>query len=196
MIRFLCLFAIIGICWTGCTPEVIRETPELSGDLFYLNYDDPNETAPSLPGGGYYEASVRFTQDQLSAYRGDTLMGVSFFIEEVPDACSIRIYEGSVNGGPNSLIEEIDVIDQLEPTRWFEYRWGGNGFNALPEDDLWISVRFSHASEARTLGCDPGPASTDGDWLFDSADSDWLPLSVRAPQIDINWNIRAVIKSQ
>lgn len=193
MIRILCLLSFVALLWAGCTPEVIRETPELAGDLFYLNYDTPNQTAPSLPGGGYYEASVRFTKDQLSAYQGDTLIGVYFFIEEVPDACSVRIYQGSTNGDPSALLEEINLTDEIEPTRWHQFAWEDKGI-VLGEDDLWLAVRFSHANDARTLGCDPGPASLDGDWLFDSQDSDWLPLSTRAPQIDINWNIRGVIK--
>jgi hypothetical protein len=34
----------------------------------------------------------------------------------------------------------------------------------------------------------------DGDWMFDGADGQWRPLVLRTSgQIDINWNIRAVV---
>ncbi|NBC09496.1 MAG: hypothetical protein GVY26_20080, partial [Bacteroidetes bacterium] len=43
--------------------------------------------------------------------------------------------------------------------------------------------------QQQSIGCDAGPNQSNGDWLYDSNDSQWLPYTDRTPE-SINWNIR------
>jgi len=54
-------------------------------------------------------------------------------------------------------------------------------------------VAFTNAVSQPTVGCDPGPAVPDGDWLYSSADGQWMALSQRF-RVSINWNIRGTVE--
>jgi len=63
----------------------------------------------------------------------------------------------------------------------------------LTSNEVWISLEFSHPARQATIGCDPGPAVQDGDWLFATSDGQWQTLRQRTT-ISINWNIRGVLQ--
>lgn len=193
------LFLIVSalLILVACTPdEQIIETPELEAPLFFLSYDGENETAPVLPAGGFFEAAQRLTPDQWAAPGEAQVVQVYFYLLELPETASIRLYRGSNGDAPDSL-----VLDQALNTRLLvPESWNVIELDraiALDNQDLWLAMRFSHAEEARSLGCDPGPAHPEGNWLYDSFDSQWTPLSQRTSgAISINWNLRAVVEPQ
>ena len=60
----------------------------------------------------------------------------------------------------------------------------------LKNEDIWLSIEFKFPGSRRTVGCDPGPALPDGDWLFNSMDGQWTPFNKRTGGASINWTIR------
>jgi len=45
----------------------------------------------------------------------------------------------------------------------------------------------------QTIGCDAGPNSTGGDWLYQESDGRWLTFQQRTTTESINWNIRGFV---
>lgn len=179
----------------ACDNENLTPGPELGEGLQYLNYDDDNLSAPELPGGNFYEAAMRVSAAEMAAYKGDNLVAVSYFISQAPQTASVRIYQGGDDEGPGQLLYEADITGDLRSNQWLTHELTQS--LVMPESEFWIAVRFSHNDAQRTLGCDPGPAETNGDWLFDSTDNGWIPLSERTNgEISINWNVRGVVQPQ
>lgn len=151
-----------------------------------LHLDGENQSAPILPAG-IYEAAARFDANLTSEYTGRKLESVSFFMGEIPAACVVKIYDEGTPEEPGALLYSADVRSQLSSIDWNEH------FLSDPVEitgkDLWIAIRVAHNGDLQSVGCDTGPAVTDGDWLFQNSDNDWLPLRQRLP-ININWNIR------
>lgn len=181
---------LLSVSLFSCKEEVVG--PDLGANLISLNYDGANQDAPSLPGNTY-EAGVRFPASQMSQYAGDRLAEAHFFIQSVPQSCELRIYIRSAANTPDSLVYSANVRSALRANSWNKHTLSTP--LTLTGQDLWIAIRFAHNNEQRTLGCDAGPARTNGDWLLDAADNQWIPLSQRSP-ININWNIRGAIDSQ
>ena len=181
------------ILWSGCNRDGLQPGPDLDDNQVYLNYDGDKADAPQLSGGGFYEAAARFPASVMGDYQDNRLVGVAYFIEEEPRSASVRVYRGGDDEGPGELIYEADITDELKRRRWRTHEL--NPALSLAAEPLWIAIRFSHESDQRTLGCDPGPAASNGDWLYDSYDNGWIPLSQRSNgQIDINWNLRGVVQ--
>ena len=61
----------------------------------------------------------------------------------------------------------------------------------LTDQDIWVAVQFSHIDQQATLGCDPGPAVEDGDWILNGGG--WQTLRGLSAEVNINWNIRAIL---
>ncbi|MEO1438180.1 MAG: hypothetical protein AAFV80_21745 [Bacteroidota bacterium] len=174
----LIVFALSACKDDGAAPTII------------LRHDAANLAAPSLPGGTY-EASARFTTTELTDAAGGTLEAVEVYIQDLPNTASIKIYTS--NGGlvPTNLVYEASIVSGLQSNAWNTHELTSD-VTVDGNADLWVTVAFSHVSDQRTIGCDPGPAVVNGDWLFDSVDNQWQPLRIRTNgSIDINWNIRA-----
>ena len=154
-----------------------------------LHHDGVNQSSPVLPAG-VYEAGARFTMSQSEEYIGRDLERVNFFMGELPTQCEIRIYAEGNNESPGSLLYSRDVTDELEALSWNVHQLSTP--IEITGDDIWICVRLVHQTSLRSIGCDPGPAVQDGDWLFQDCDNDWRPFNQRT-NISINWNIRGVV---
>ena len=163
--------------------------PDVDPEFTVLNYDDGNQDAPELPAGTY-EGGARFLSNLMTDFTGDQLIEVQYYLKNVPKSGEIRIYSGSRNSGPRDLLYIENVTIGREEDSWNIHTLTDP--ITLNGDDLWIVYRFSHDQNLRVLGCDPGPASENGDWLWDSFDGLWRPLGQRS-SLSINWNIRAVI---
>ena len=190
--RFPILIALLGMfgLFLSCDNDTIAPSePEIDLNLIVLNHDGPNVNAPQLPAGTY-EAAARFTPADLGIAVGGKLTEVHYFIQAPPETLEIRIYSGSQGNAPDKILYQRDLSRGIRGSAWNKHSLPTP--LTLNQEDVWIALRFSHAVELRSLGCDPGPARSNGDWLFDAADASWQPLSQRAP-IDINWNIRAAV---
>ena len=184
------LLLLLSAFLFSCEEDVVG--PDLGENLVSLNHDGANQDAPSLPGNSY-EAGVRFPASQMSQYAGDRLTEAHYFIQSVPQSCELRIYVRSAANTPDSLVYSANVRSALRANSWNKHTLSTP--LDLSGEDLWIALSFAHANEQRTVGCDVGPARTNGDWLLDAADNQWIPLSQRSP-ININWNIRGAIDAQ
>ena len=155
-----------------------------------LHYDGANQSAPNLDADTY-EAAARFDASRTAEYTGRNLDRVSFFVGELPTQCIVKVYGEGTNSQPGNLLYSADVTDKLTGLDWNNHRLTDP--IEITGEDLWISIQFTHTGTLRSIGCDEGPAATDGDWLYQLSDNQWLTLRDRLP-ININWNIRGHIK--
>ena len=156
-----------------------------------LHYDAGNLSAPSLAAGAY-EAGARFTSMQIGNRVGRELTEVQYYIYTPAEVCSVKVYGPSSAGEPGAPLYAADVTDDVQDHQWNTHALAQPV--TLTSTDLWICLEFSNAVGQPTVGCDPGPAVQDGDWLYSSADGQWRPLSDRFPAVSINWNIRGIVE--
>lgn len=172
------------------TDEEVGPGPLIDPDLVVLHYDGDNQDAPFLPANTY-EAAIRFAPSRLSPLAGSSLKEVHFFLQQLPKSLELRIYTSLGGIRPDSLVYSADIPNGLQANTWNRHIL--TTALPIPQKDLWVAVKFEQEVDARVLGCDIGPAVTNGDWLWDSSDNQWLPLSQRSP-ININWNLRAAVE--
>ena len=164
--------------------------PKVDPNLIVLNYDDANQDAPELPAGTY-EGGARFLSGEMGTHTGKKLIEVQYYLKEIPRSGQIRIYAGGSVDGPKDLIYNKDVTIGRDEEAWNTHII--DPAIDLDGQELWIVYRFSHDTDLRVLGCDPGPANAEGDWLWDENDDLWRPLRQRST-LDINWNIRGIVE--
>ncbi|MEM7657873.1 MAG: hypothetical protein AAF399_17235 [Bacteroidota bacterium] len=180
------------IVLSACDRNSVAPSPVIESPLIGLFYDGNNQDAPLLQGGRTYEAGVRFPQSELGNASGGTAETIYLYIQDLPESCSVKLYANSSDNTPENLLYSAVISSDIEENSWHAHEVGREVI--LPDEDIWVVVQFSHAFNQQTLGCDPGPAAPDGDWLLDSNDGDWLPLVQRAPGVNINWNIRLAVQ--
>ncbi|MCI0697430.1 hypothetical protein L0337_36160 [candidate division KSB1 bacterium] len=155
-----------------------------------LHYDRDNLSSPSL-AAGQYEAAARFTNAQIGNLVGREVIEVHYYIADKPESCRVKIYGPQSASLPGSLLYSAEVTTGTQAKQWNIHKLTQPV--RLTGNDLWISLEFAHSIRQATVGCDPGPAVKDGDWLYATSDHAWTPLSQRT-SISINWNIRGVVK--
>ena len=156
-----------------------------------LHYDAGNLSAPSL-AAGTYEAGARFTSAQIGNRVGKQLTEVQYFIWSPAEVCSVKVYGPSSASEPGAPLYAADVTNDVHARQWNTHALAQPV--TLAGTDLWICLEFSNSVGQPTVGCDPGPAVQDGDWLYSSADGQWRPLSQRFSAVSINWNIRGTVE--
>ena len=182
----IAVLLVLGLA--ACNRENVGSAPEVTAPDVSINYDGNNLTAPQLPAGTY-EGGIRIESDLVNTYNGFTLKEVHFHIATLPSTCAIKIYQGSNQDAPDALIYSEIVTDDLAADSWNIHTLQRSV--TLTDQDIWVVVQFSHAEDQRTLGCDPGPAATNGDWVRDA--SGWQTLRQLTNTININWNVRAIV---
>lgn len=183
------------IIWFGssCDRQVIEPAPEVLPPAVQLNYDGDNATAPLLPAG-VYEAAVLFTPLELLGLDGKQVTEVILFVQDVPISATVRFFEGSSNGAPESLVSSQGIRSELVENSWSRVSLS-SPVTIDEKKDLWLTLRFELSGDSQTLGCDTGPAEDYGDFLFDDSDGLWQKLSSRTSGgININWNLRMVVE--
>lgn len=160
------------------------------GDAPTLNYDGDQESAPNLDAATYV-AAARFTAAQIGDFADDEISAVQYYVAHMPENCKVKIYGAQTATMPGALLYEADVTSSTTEGEWNTHQL--SQAVALSSNDIWIGIEFRHSARQATIGCDPGPAVTDGDWLYSSLDDTWTPLSQRTA-ISINWNIRGVLR--
>ena len=151
-----------------------------------INYDGENNTAPFLPAGDH-ETAARFTATELSEYVGRELIEVSFYIFNIPQACTIKIYNQGDRDKPGTVVYSATVSNSLSPFSWNTHEIRTPV--AINGDDLWISIAVTHDLALQSVGCDAGPADPNGDWLLLSTEQNWSTYRLLANE-SINWNTR------
>lgn len=180
----------VALAFFHCSEKKVATNPDTVSE-FTLHYDQDNLSSPSLVAGKY-EASARFTNAQIGNLVGREVTEVHYYIADKPESCRVKIYGQQSANSPGSLLYAAEVTTETQAHKWNVHKLTQPV--KLTSSDLWISLEFSHPARQATVGCDPGPAVKDGDWLYASSDNAWTPLSQRT-SISINWNIRAVVDS-
>lgn len=183
------LICLIILFVAGCSEDSVI-TPELESGEAFLNYDGDNLSSPNLEADTY-EAAARFTAAATGNAANARLLEVYYYVVQMPATCRVKVYGPNSAGEPGELLYNADVLSNTSSQGWNVHELSSP--LTLSGDDLWISIEFSHSDTRAVLGCDPGPAAMDGDWLFANSDNNWIPLNTRT-NIDINWNIRGVVE--
>lgn len=158
-------------------------------DEVQLHYDSANVTSPFLVAATY-EAAARFPSAETAAVDEGALTEVRFYVASAPASCRVKIYGANAPDSPGTELYSADVTASIVPNSWNSHELQNSV--AITNQDLWISIEFTHAAGQSTIGCDGGPADADGNWLFASTDLSWITFQQRAGA-DINWNIRGIV---
>lgn len=169
--------------------EVRNYAPAVPTNMVALFHDDYNIDAPVLPVGTY-ETAVRFTAADQSNVQNGRLHAVQYYMASKPIQVQLRIYSGGDNS-PGNLVYSSNIVNEVERNKWNTHVLSDT-LN-LSNSDLWVGVRFTTNAEGKYIGCDPGPAKANGDWMWDALDASWLRYSNRTVT-SINWNMRAVVE--
>jgi len=153
-----------------------------------LRLDGDNLSAPLLTADTY-EAAARFSAAETGQFVGQNLTEVSYFIAGTPQQTTLIIYSGGTNE-PEQVVYEASLTGTITQ----------NSFNnhvlaeplAITGEPLWISIKIRQNRTLQTIGCDAGPTSIGGDWLFQESDGQWLTFGQRNGE-SINWNIRGFV---
>ncbi len=152
------------------------------GEPIYLRWHDGNSyDAGGVSNGGSFFAGARWTASDLKDYEELTLTDVEFYINQIPDALFVLVYEG------NTLVRQ-----QYVPTMR-QY-----AFNNVKLDeplgldtskDLLVAVYIEHNEITAPLGYDKGPANSGRGNLYSNDGKTWSLLNDSETGIDANWNI-------
>lgn len=191
MKNLLAFFLILGIAFSSCKKDD-NESIQL------LHWDGNNQNAPELPVGDYIVAA-RFPAIDLTEYVDSSLTGVRFYLQSIPNDLRVVVYEGETEIPGNSVAEPTNVVFQSNVLSATVESGSWNTVDipapvVITGEPLWIAVSFRHNENIRSIGCDPGPALTNGDLIQDAAvnDGKWTKFSTETPE-SINWNIRGII---
>ncbi len=166
-------------------------------DSTVLRYDGNNSSAPLLEPD-VYQAAVRFPANLTNPYEGLKLTQVEFYILDEPGSCEIIIYDEGNSSSPGAALYSSGDIS-VDNSSWNTHTLPTP--LTLTGNDLWISIEFAHGGTSRTVGCDTGPARTNGDWIFSTITGEWQTLrdftvanAGAAAEVSINWNVRGILE--
>lgn len=165
---------------------------DTSPDATTLSYDAENFSAPVLPEDKY-EAAARFTSSETSALNGKFLRAVEFYLVNVAATTEVIIYAAGDTNQPGDALYSANVSSAVTTDSWNTHTLSTP--IEITGDDLWIAIKVDHPEEFGSVGCDPGPANANGDFLFVNSDNSWTNLrSFTNQATDINWNIRGIVE--
>lgn len=152
------------------------------GEPIYLRWHDGySYDAAGLPNGGAFFAGVRWYASDLKGYDHLALSDVEVYINQVPEACFLLVYEN------NELVRQ-----QYVPTL-SQYAFNTIHLEQpLPVDatkDLRVAVYVEHNSVTIPLGYDKGPAKAGRGNLYSTDGTSWITMDDSSVNIDGNWNI-------
>lgn len=162
--------------------------PALGEGLAGLHHDTYNVDAPEmLPGT--YEMGARFSGSKLQQVMGGKLVQIQYYMMEKPISAQLRVY-GEGSNAPSELLYSEDVLSEIERNKWNVHHIPDSV--VIESEELWITLFYTVSAEMKYLGCDPGPANPQGDWMWASVDQEWNRFENRSGS-SINWNIRGVV---
>ena len=148
----------------------------------YLRWHDGNcADAGGMPSGGGFFAAVRWLSTDLKNYDKLAITDVEVFINQVPDALYVLVYEG------NELVYQqyVPKVYQLS----FNTIHLNKPIMLNVQKDLKVAVYVEHNENTVPLGYDAGPAVSGLGDLYSTDGSTWTTLGSSDTGIDGNWNI-------
>lgn len=175
---------------TGTLPSVQPELILLPSDNpdETLHWDGPNANGIGLTNGGTYYGAARFTPTSTC-----TLKAALHFQRQPSNAEWIFIFGEGTDTTPGPVIESMPytVTDTMV--------WKRTNTSRSPiitaGTDFWVAVRITHAAGRFPLGVDAGPMVRDRGGFISTGGGRWQQLPDVNPQLNYNWNIRAIIAS-
>jgi hypothetical protein len=154
-------------------------------DVVTLNYDGDNASAVGLTNGGSFEVGAMFPVSITNNYIGMMINEVQVYVNEPVTASAIKIYGHGTDEMAGELLHEQS----------FSHILGWNNITltspvVITGGDIWVSLAVTHNAGLFPAGCDAGPAVTNGDWFKSGAA--WVPMHIANPDLNANWNIRAI----
>lgn len=152
------------------------------GSPIYLRWDSGNShDAAGMPNGGSFFAGARWFASDLKGYEQMVLTDVEVYINQVPEALFVLVYEGGVlvrqQYVPSLKQYSFNTIHLNDPL----------ALNTSKE--LRVAVYVEHNEITVPLGYDEGPANEGRGNLYSSDGDTWTTLSDDDVDIDGNWNI-------
>ncbi len=159
-----------------------------------LSYDGDNNISPFLVAD-VYQTAARFPSSVTTPFQGRMLEEVEFYLLDVPSTCAVLIYGEGTADEPGNLLYSRDVTSSVNVSSWNSHTL--NTPVEITGEDLWICLEVTHPQEIRSVGCDFGPAVSNGDWIFSGANGQWETLrDFTDGEVDINWNIRGIVSKE
>lgn len=154
-------------------------TPAL-GDVVNIKWHNGTaHDAAGMPSGGAFFAGVQWSSEELQPYEKMSLSEVELYINQIPDALFLLIYEG------DNLLAQQYVPDLIQYS-----------FNTIElkqpllintNKTLRVVAYVEHNEISVPLGYDEGPGKIGKGDLYSSDGRTWSTLN--ANDIDGNWNI-------
>lgn len=181
MKKYAFLFCYLVLMMSSCQDD---EATKL------LSYDGANFSGPLLQAATW-QAAARFTPNETASFSGLRLTQVEYFMGPAPSIAEIIIYGPGVNNEPGDMIYRASITNSISQTSWNRHRIT----DPIPitGEEIWIALSLVHQFDQQSIGCDEGPAASDGDWLFSSLDNQWLTYRERTGE-SVNWNIRGIVE--
>lgn len=152
------------------------------GSPIYLRWHSGNSyDAAGLPSGGAFFAGARWYASDLKAYEQMTLSDVEVYINQVPDALFLLVYEGT------TLVRQQYVSSLKQYS--FNTIHLNDPLTLNTSKELRVVVYVEHNEITVPLGYDEGPANEGRGNLYSSDGTTWTTLSDDNVGIDGNWNI-------
>lgn len=156
-----------------------------------LRYDGDNFSSPALPAGTF-DAGQRFPSNLVDNYVGRKLTEVEYYIQDKPADCVLLIYGQGDANTPGPVLYSKNVDSEISANSWNTHLITDD--IEIANEDIWIVIRLVHTSETRSIGCDEGPATTNGDLMLGEGESEWKTYrELSGNAVDVNWNIRGII---
>ncbi|OAV43388.1 hypothetical protein [Lewinella sp. 4G2] len=184
---FFLLLSLAVLSFTGCDDDedsIVVET---------LNYDDRNDTAPSIDAGMF---AAFFPADLVDDFAGRQLSEVEVFLADIPPSTKVFIYaEGDNEREPGGVLYESPDLTQRVNVAgaFFEHRLTTP--LTLGNQGIWIAIEtgIERGNRQVSVGCDAGLRfNPNGDRV--RIGNEWTSLSELTGNAErINWNIRGVI---
>jgi len=148
----------------------------------------PATDAIGLTAGGTYQAAMRITPTEQSAYSGYSIVAVNWHHWEAGEhSGNIKVYAAGTASSPGAEIASIPYTVTGSGMKRIDL----TSFIPLPiTADIWVSVQITHTAGQYPIGIDSGPAvAGKGDWI--EYGSGWQTLS--GAGFNSNWVIETVI---
>ena len=188
MKKLLILFLSIAVFLPSC-----KDDDDVLNDSNVLQYDGDNQSAPVF-NQGTSVAAAYFPASYVATRSGKKIKDIEFFIRDVPAKTIVRVEKNGANNVPDEVLYELDVTGNVQGSNWNRIEFSNSAdYIEIPSEGVWLTVEVQHDNaDERSVGCDNGPADTNGDWIYSDTDSQWKSYRERTNNaVDINWNIRA-----
>jgi hypothetical protein len=182
----------------GMLPEVtytpcLQQTNMFDAD--WIHFDDGTTVdSIGLNVGGTFEFAIRITPAELVGYDGCELTVVRWhhgFESSPPHSGTIKIYDAGTSTSPGGLITSEPFT--VPSVGWFEIPLS-NPVSIDTSQDIWVSIRITHAIGEHPAGVGPGPVvAGKGGWISSDGVT-WEQLGIDISNLDYNWNIWAKLE--